>query len=317
MTDLLILKPVFKETIWGGNTLKEKFHFDTPSAHTGENWCISAHPHGDCEIINGKYQGKRLSYVYQNYPEIFGNLPYPEFPILVKWIDAIEPLSVQVHPDDAYARKVENSLGKSECWYVIDCKKDAKMVMGHHAQSKASLEKMIKTDDYDHLLNVIDIQPGDFYWIPSGTLHAICDGTLIYEVQQASDITYRVYDYHRQDAEGNYRELHLNKALDVIDVPSTNSKVYPKTYQEESLKRTVFLNNDLFKVSQLSLTGTCDFVNHEPMRLMTVLEGEGFCNGERIKQGMSFIITALTKEVHLDGQMILMETLLGFNSKIL
>lgn len=311
MNDIIILNPVFKETIWGGERLKTQYNFDIPSYHTGENWCISAHHNGDCEIANGAFKGKKLSWLYENHRELFGNMTAPEFPILVKWIDANDDLSVQVHPDDQYAKEHEDSLGKSECWYVVDCDKETKMVMGHHAKTKDELFQAIEKDDYDSLLNVIHIAPGDFYWIPSGTLHAICAGSLIYEVQQSSDITYRVYDYHRKDANGNLRELHVQKSLEVVDVPYLPQQLNYQCTQQEDMQKVNYLDNHIFKVSKVNVDGKYQIENHEPMRLMTVLEGEGLCNQEKITKGMSFIITSEAQKIVFKGHLVMIETLLG------
>mgnify|MGYP001305281971 FL=1 len=199
MGHILWVEPVFKEMIWGGNQLKEKYGYAIPSDQTGECWAPSAHPNGDNKIKEGEFKGQTLSKVFDEHRELFGNIKDKQFPLLVKIIDACNDLSVQVHPNDEYAALHENSLGKTECWYVLDCKEDTKMVMGHHAKTKEELVKAIENDDYDHLLNKFDIKKGDFFYIPSGTIHAICKGSLIYEAQQSSDITYRVYDYHRKD----------------------------------------------------------------------------------------------------------------------
>ena len=219
MGHILWVEPVFKEMIWGGNQLKEKYGYAIPSDQTGECWAPSAHPNGDNKIIEGEFKGQTLSKVFDEHRELFGNIKDKQFPLLVKIIDACNDLSVQVHPNDEYAALHENSLGKTECWYVLDCKEDTKMVMGHHAKTKEELVKAIENDDYDHLLNKFDIKKGDFFYIPSGTIHAICKGSLIYEAQQSSDITYRVYDYHRKDKDGNERQLHVKQSIDVTTVP--------------------------------------------------------------------------------------------------
>lgn len=136
-------------------------------------------------------------------------------------LDAAQDLSVQVHPNDEYANAHENGeLGKTECWYIIDCQKDAEIIYGHHAKSKEELKAMIQLEKWDRLLRRVKVKPGDFFYVPSGTVHAIGKGILILETQQNSDTTYRLYDYDRKDAEGNLRELHLEKSIEVIDVPS-------------------------------------------------------------------------------------------------
>ena len=173
MGHILWVEPVFKEMIWGGNQLKEKYGYAIPSDQTGECWAPSAHPNGDNTIKEGEFKGQTLSKVFDEHRELFGNIKDKQFPLLVKIIDACNDLSVQVHPNDEYAGLHENSLGKTECWYVLDCKEDTKMVMGHHAKTKEELVKAIENDDYDQLLNKFDIKKGDFFYIPSGTIHAV------------------------------------------------------------------------------------------------------------------------------------------------
>lgn len=311
MNELIMLAPVFKETIWGGNHLKEVYGFDIPSEKTGENWCISAHPNGDCVILNTPYQGKTLSWLYQNHRELFGHCPQESFPILVKFIDANDNLSVQVHPNDEYARKHENSLGKSECWYILDCVPGAKLVMGHHAQTIEEFKRMIDEDCYDELLDVIDIHPGDFFWIPSGTLHAICQGTLVYEVQQSSDITYRVYDYHRLDANGKERPLHIKESLAVTTIPAKREILETTRIVNEHIDKKIFLDNEFFKVSRIEIKDIYKQKNHASMRLVSVLEGTGTCNDTPISKGMSFIIPSTITEINYCGMLTLIESTLG------
>ena len=179
MGHILKVKPVFKEMIWGGHKLKDVYGFDIPSDHTGECWAISAHKNGDCTISGGEFDGKTLSQLWQEHRELFGNIEGEEFPLLIKIIDACNDLSVQVHPNDEYAKVHENSLGKTECWYVLGVDEGTQMVMGHHAKTKEELVKAIENDDYDNLLNKFPIKEGDFFYIPSGTIHAICSGSLI------------------------------------------------------------------------------------------------------------------------------------------
>ncbi|MGX8679781.1 MAG: type I phosphomannose isomerase catalytic subunit [bacterium] len=215
MEKVLIIEPVFKETIWGGTKLKKEFSYETPSNHTGECWGISGHPNGDCRIKN--MPGYTISSLWRDYHDILSDNPSPVFPILIKLIDANSDLSIQVHPDDAYAKIHENSLGKHECWYILPSDPDAKLVIGHKAQTKEELVSMIEHHQFDDLLNVVDVRSGDFFDIPPGTVHAIKAGCLLYESQQSSDITYRLYDYNRVGNDGKKRPLKLDKALQVMD----------------------------------------------------------------------------------------------------
>ena len=308
MGHILRMNPVFKEMIWGGTKLKDIYGYEIPSDHTGECWAISAHKNGDCTIADGEYKGKTLSWLFENHRELFGNIEGDQFPLLVKIIDAKNDLSVQVHPDDAYAKEHENSLGKTECWFVLQADEGTKMVMGHHAKTKDEFVKAIENDDYDNLLNSFKIKAGDFFYIPSGTLHAICSGSLIYEAQQSSDITYRVYDYHRKDKDGNERELHLKQAIDCLsfDKDIDKNDVHPVVKVHENMKETIFISNDSFTVSQLLVIGKCQY-KCDNYQLATVVKGSGKVDEYDVKVGDNFLIPTNTS-IELDGQMMIMMT---------
>ena len=213
---ILKLKPVFFDKIWGGKKLRENYKFNT-SDNCGECWGISAHKNGSSTIENGIYKGKNLNQLFDNEKALFGNYEGSEFPILVKVIDATDNLSIQVHPDNDYAKR-ENSLGKEECWYILDAEIDSDIIIGHNATSKKQLEEAIESNTLENLVCSHPIKTGDFFYINSGTLHAIRKGTTLLEVQQSSDITYRVYDYNRLQ-DGKPRDLHVKQALDVIKIP--------------------------------------------------------------------------------------------------
>lgn len=311
MGHVLKMKPVFKEMIWGGHKLKDVYGYDIPSDHTGECWALSAHKNGDCEVADGEFAGKTLSWVFENHRELFGNIEGDQFPLLVKIIDAKNDLSVQVHPDDAYARANENSLGKTECWYVLQAEEGTKMVMGHHARTKEEFVKAIEEDDYDNLLNSFQIKEGDFFYIPSGTLHAICSGSLIYEAQQSSDITYRVYDYHRKGADGKERQLHVKQSIEVTKVPSDNDRKqeFVKTKLENG-EKTRYIESEFFKVDKYQLEDENVIKNDAPFQMVSVLNGEGTMDGDVIKKGDHFIICSDQKETKFCGSLELMITTL-------
>ena len=308
MGHVLKINPVFKEMIWGGHKLRDVYGYDIPSDNTGECWAISAHKNGDCTISDGEFAGKTLSSLWDEHRELFANIEGDQFPLLVKIIDACNDLSVQVHPNDEYAKAHENSLGKTECWYVLNTDEGTKMVMGHHAKTKEELVKAIENDDYDNLLNKFDIKEGDFFYIPSGTIHAICSGSLIYEAQQSSDITYRVYDYHRKDANGNERELHLKEAIECLsyDQKEMENKLTTVMTSLENGEQTVFIDNDSFTVTKLELTGENHYY-HDNYQLATVVRGSGTVDGVPIKVGDNFLIPQGNKIV-FDGHMTIMMT---------
>lgn len=309
MKSPLFLKPVFQERIWGGTTLKDEFGYEIPSDKTGECWAISAHPNGPSEVENGPLAGKTLIDIWNDHRELFGNQEGKVFPLLTKILDAKNDLSVQVHPDDEYADKHENGeLGKTECWYIIDCDKDADMIFGHEAQTKEELESMIANGEWNSLLKRVPIQPGDFFYVPSGTVHALCKGTLVLETQQSSDTTYRVYDYDRTDDQGNTRELHLEKAVDVTTVPNTAGKLNdPERIVQGDLTVTKFVEAQYFSVYKWSLNGSHKLQQDQPYQLFSVLEGQGSITTEDgtfdLKKGQQFILPATVREYELNGKL--------------
>lgn len=307
MGHILKMKPVFKEMIWGGHKLKDVYGYEIPSDHTGECWAVSAHKNGDCTIENSEFAGKTLSWLFEHHRELFGNIEGEEFPLLVKIIDARDDLSVQVHPNDEYARVHEDSLGKTECWYVLQADEGTKMVMGHHAKTKDEFIKAIEEDDYDNLLNSFAIEKGDFFYIPSGTLHAICSGSLIYEAQQSSDITYRVYDYHRKDQDGNERQQHVQQSIDVTNVPAQigSSKSFRETQLENGTK-VRYVESEFFKVDCYRLNGKNTVENDAPFQMVSVIEGEGMIDGQSVKKGDHFLICSDQKETVFGGTMDVM-----------
>ena len=296
--------------IWGGHKLRDVYGYDIPSDNTGECWAISAHKNGDCVIAGGEYDGKSLSWLFDNHRELFGNIEGDQFPLLVKIIDAKNDLSVQVHPNDDYAKEHEHSLGKTECWYVLQADEGTNMVMGHHAKTKEEFVKAIEEDDYDNLLNKFQIKKGDFFYIPSGTLHAICSGSLIYEAQQSSDITYRVYDYHRKDKEGNERQLHVQQSIDVTKIKTDADQQELVSTPLENGTKTCMVESEFFKVYSYKMTGKNTVANDAPFQMVSVIEGEGSLGGEPVKKGDHFVICSDQKETDFDGNMEVMITTL-------
>jgi mannose-6-phosphate isomerase len=304
--DPLFLEPVFKERIWGGTALKERFAYNITSERTGECWGISAHPNGPSKISNGLLKGKTLGELWDQHSELFGNYPGKVFPLLVKIIDANTNLSVQVHPDDHYAKLNENGeLGKTECWYILDCKEDAEIILGHHAKNKEELEYWIENGQWDEMLQRVKIKPGDFIFVPSGTIHALCEGTVVMEIQQSSDTTYRVYDYNRKDSDGKQRELHLDKALEVITVPHHWNNVQPTVMKQSGAVITTFIESEYFSVYKWAVDGISAFNHNQYFLLGSVMEGEGEIatkNGAfPLKKGDHFFIPNNLKTFSVKG----------------
>lgn len=303
----LFLQPVFQERIWGGRALTEEFGYEIPSDQTGECWAISAHPNGPSTIQNGPHKGMTLDQLWREHPQLFGSPKEKVFPLLTKILDANMDLSVQVHPDDSYANTHENGeLGKTECWYIIDCKEGADLIFGHTAQSKDELTRQISDGKWNELLRRVPIKPGDFFFVPSGTIHALCEGTLVLETQQSSDTTYRVYDYDRRDADGNLRELHLKKAIDVTTVPHQDFTELPKVEERETCRITTFVESSFFSVYKWEVHGKSSFSFNDHYLLLSVINGEGVLvhNGERypLPKGAHLVIPVGFGEFTLEGE---------------
>lgn len=219
--NVLFLDVVLKERLWGGDDLKSLYpnNIDKDSK-IGEAWILSGHNEGQTKVLNGKYKGVNLNDLYINEPSLFGGAKHSKFPLLIKVLDAQDELSVQVHPDDEYSLKHHNDYGKNECWYILDAIKGSKLIYGQKSKNKEEMKASIESNDWDNVLRHVDAKPGDFFNVPVGTVHAIGKGIKVLEVQQSSDITYRIYDYDRTDDKGNKRELHIDRALDVIKYDS-------------------------------------------------------------------------------------------------
>ena len=274
MSEPLFLQSVMHEKIWGGTKLRDEFGYEIPSDKVGEYWAISAHPNGVSTVKNGRFAGQKLDTLYAEHRELFGDRSEPVFPLLTKILDANDWLSVQVHPDDAYGLKHEGELGKTECWYIIAADEGAEIIYGHNAKSKEELREQIESKNWDQLLTKVKVKAGDFFYVPSGTMHAIGSGILILETQQSSDTTYRVYDFDRKDDAGNLRELHLEKSIDVLNIGEpANSR--PVNLQVDNLSSTLLVANDFFAVYKWELTGQADFNKTADYTLNSVLNGQG------------------------------------------
>lgn len=303
-TPILFLNPVFTHNIWGGTRLRTDFGYEIEGDDIGECWGVAAHQNGDDTIREGKYAGKKLSELWKEEPGLFGNVDIDRFPLLIKIIDAKDDLSIQVHPNDEYAKVNENgSFGKTECWYIIDCPEDASLVIGHNAKTKEELGDMIHEGKWSEFIREIPVKKGDFIQIDPGTVHAIKGGLMILETQQNSDITYRVYDYDRL-SNGKPRELHIEKSIDVINVPAKS--VEDSVISAANVpKNTLYQLYDCsyYKVFKLELDGKTEFEQEYPFLIMSVLEGDALLNGQHIKKGDHFILPNGYGKVELQGKL--------------
>ena len=303
MKKILHLKPIFQEKLWGGERLSTVFGYPIPSDHTGECWAISGHPGGDCAVENPEFGGATLGQLWKTQPELFGNLPGDIYPLLIKIIDARDDLSIQVHPDDAYANVHENgSLGKTECWYVLDCDPGATIIIGHNASSKEEMAKMVEEGRWSELLRQVPIHKGDFFQINPGCLHAIKGGTLILETQQSSDVTYRFYDYDRLD-HGKKRQLHIAQSLDVTTAPFVPAEPDRTVAQVGGAAITHLVTCPYYSVYHGVLEGKAEMDFTAPFVNLSILEGSGTLDGTPVKKGDHMVLTANYGTAVLEGNM--------------
>ena len=280
--ELVKLKPAVKDYIWGGNCF-QKFNKGLGLARVSECWELSVRDNDSSIIASGKDEGKKLVDVIsrEDIGPVMDRFPY--FPLLIKLIDAKENLSVQVHPSDDYALKYENSFGKSEMWHIISADEGSGLYVGLNKDyKKEDIEKALKEGTILECLNFFKVKPGDTFVINPGTIHAIGKGVRLIEIQQNSNLTYRLYDYNRIDANGNPRELHIKKALEVIDY---------RQYKPSNEKSEYLANNQYFTVKEASFDRDFKiFANENSFVSFTFLDGDGMVNDIPFKQYDTFFL---------------------------
>lgn len=306
------LQAPLKEAIWGGERLKNEYYKKTDLPKVAESWELSCHKDGVSVIKNGEFQGMSLTEYLETYgAEVLGSKAekFENFPILIKLIDAADHLSVQVHPDNEYALRVEGEYGKTEMWYIVDCEPDSKLIYGFQKElSKEEFARRIADNTLLEVVNQVPVKKGDVFFIEAGTLHAIGKGILIAEIQQNSNTTYRVYDYGRVDKNGNQRELHIEKALDVTSLTKPKQSGAPMGEREvfEGYASTLLSSCDYFTTSHLEVEeGALLFADDTSFQNLLVLDGEleldyGFGSIGLIK-GDSVLIPAGLGEYELIG----------------
>lgn len=305
--EILFLTPKFVERVWGGDRLASEFQYDLESDHIGECWAVSAHESGDSVVKKGTFAGKTLSFLWQEHRELFGNMDLEKFPLLVKLIDARETSSIQVHPDNTYVKEhgIEG-LGKTECWYVVDCPENAKLVIGHNAKTKEELCHMVAGGQWNELLKEVPVKKGDFIQIEAGVLHTIEAGFIVYETQQNSDITYRFYDYGRK-IDGQKRELHIKECLDVTIVPDNAPENKIISTQDMAVNEMhQLISCESYQVWKMDVTKPVIIEQKYPFLVMSVLDGEGTIDGEILHKGDHLILPCDYGEAHVQGTLKLM-----------
>ncbi|MDR3258457.1 MAG: class I mannose-6-phosphate isomerase [Fusobacteriaceae bacterium] len=299
---ILKLAPSCKNYIWGGNKLKKEYGKQSKDEIIAETWELSCHSNGHSLIINGAYTGKTLSeYIQINGSNILGTncLKFKDFPILIKLIDAKENLSIQVHPDNKYALTNEGQYGKTEIWYIVECDKRSYIYYGFNKEiSRDELIERIENSTILEVLNKVYVKKGDVFFIEPGRIHSIGEGILLAEIQQSSNITYRVYDYGRIGVDGKQRELHITKALDVLKIEK------PKEIWDFNghLAQCEYFQVNMINVSGKYKNNVCENSFHS----LLFLEGCGIIKNNKeevkFKKGDSIFVEANSGEYEIIGE---------------
>jgi len=311
----LQFEPILKERIWGGQKLKTQLNKPITSDITGESWELST-VEGDVSVVsNGSLKGKSLSEVIEQNPDaLLGTAVHQrfgkQFPLLFKYLDAREDLSIQVHPNDELAKKRHNSFGKTEMWYVMQADPEAEIIVGFSQKSdpEAYLASL-KDNTILSLLNKVKAKQGDVFFLETGTVHAIGAGLVIAEIQQTSDITYRIYDFDRVDANGNKRELHVDLALEAINYNTTDTQ---KSYEKKINESNVMVDCPYFTTNFFPLDGKVDISKSgSSFTVYMCTEGDFIIVTEEevfnYKKGDTVLIPAALTDYTLDGKASLLE----------
>ncbi|MFV0507196.1 MAG: type I phosphomannose isomerase catalytic subunit [Bacteroidales bacterium] len=317
----LKFKPIFKERIWGGEKIRTFLNKDfSPLSNCGESWEMSG-VYGDVSVVsNGKLKGNTLAELVEVYMgDLVGEKNYErfgdEFPLLIKFIDSQDNLSVQVHPNDELSKKRHNAYGKTEMWYVVDAEPGAKLISGFKGEvSKEKYIEAVENEAVEDILNFMEVSAGDVFFMPAGRVHAIGKGLLVAEIQQTSDVTYRIYDYKRKDANGNERELHTELAVDAIDYEKVDNvrTDYDHNAKDVNIaKCTYFTTNKVTVGTEV----TRDIAKIDSFIIYICLDGEleitdDEGNKETIVKGESVLIPALANElvIRSRSKSVLLET---------
>lgn len=319
-----LLSPVGKDYLWGGNRLKTDFNKNIDLNPLAETWECSTHPDGPSIVASGVYAGKNLTQVLIEHPEYMGinNLEKVDLPVLIKFIDAKKDLSVQVHPSDEYAMKYENGmLGKTEMWYVLDATEEANLVYGFNKDvDEKELRIALEKGELEKYLNVVSIKKGDVLFIPSGQVHAIGAGALIAEIQQNSNLTYRLYDYNRRDKDGNLRELHIDKALAVSNMKASTKPEFQATKVRSTEEYDIDLISKCkyFQVDKISIhTNDSKMIEYctgkESFEVLLCIEGQGsiavdYSETINIVKGCCVFVPANSVKMNIVGDMQILRT---------
>lgn len=304
------LKPAFKDYLWGGTRLRDDFGKECDLEKIAESWELSCHKDGASIVDGGEFSGLTLSeYIERNKGVLGTNCErFENFPILIKLIDAKDNLSVQVHPNNEYAQRVEGEYGKTEMWYIVDCDEGAELLYGFKSEiSKEEFRERIENNTLLEVTNSVPVKKGDVFFIEAGTLHAIGKGILIAEIQQNSNTTYRIYDYGRVGADGKPRQLHIDKAVEVTNLCPATPYPVTEAFSEKGAVKRLLSKCEYFTVYSVDVDSRAEFVADETsFQSILLLEGNAVleCGGEKLslKKGDSVFVPAGCGEYTISGK---------------
>ena len=315
----LKFKALLKQTIWGGDKIIPFKHLDDHLENVGESWEISGVPGNETVVADGEYAGKKLNeLVIEQKDKLVGKANYErfgdEFPLLIKFIDARQDLSIQVHPTDEIAKRQGKERGKTEMWYIMDSDKDAKLYSGLKMQiTPEQYKAMVEDDTITDAIARYDVKEGDCFFLPAGRIHAIGTGCFLAEIQQTSDVTYRIYDFKRKDKDGNYRELHTKQAAECINY--TVEDDYRTHYEHKKNEGVTLVECPYFTTAVYDLDEpmTLDYSELDSFVILIGLKGEGTItdnegNTVTISAGESILVPATTDTLKVEGTIKMLET---------
>lgn len=316
--EMLKFKPLLKQTLWGGNKIKVFKHLQTDMEQVGESWEISGVKNNETIVDGGTYDGCKLNELVANMKEqLVGRENYErfgdEFPLLIKFIDARQDLSIQVHPTDEIAHRQDKERGKTEMWYALESDEGAQLYNGLKQQiSPEQYKQMVENDTITDALARYQVREGDVFFIPAGRIHAIGAGCFVAEIQQTSDVTYRIYDFKRRDKNGNYRELHTELAAESIDytvLPDYRSDYQLRRNEPQQVVSCPYFTTAVYDLDEPM---TLDYSELDSFVILIGLKGSGIltCNGQVLpfEAGQTVLIPATAQEVKFEGTMKFLET---------
>jgi mannose-6-phosphate isomerase len=312
MKQLLKFKPILKEKIWGGEKLIQLLNKDSIKNNIGESWELSDVKEDTSLVSNGSLKGKDLKMLISEYKsELMGKKVYQhfgdKFPLLIKFIDAKEALSIQLHPNDDLAKRRHNSFGKTEMWYVMQADKKSNLIVGFQKEvTPKEYVYHLENKTLSEILNIDEVKKGDVYFIPTGRVHAIGAGVMLAEIQQTSDVTYRIYDWDRQNSDGTYRELHTEEALEAIDY--SVKETYKTEYIKKQNKSSEIVSCPYFTTNVLPINGEIEINHQEKDSFVIYMCVDGYVEiqyknqTETLQMGETILVPACIKDIQITSK---------------